>query len=331
MSNSTSARIETAFSQRLGVKHPIILAPMAGVAGGALAAAVSRAGGLGLIGGGYGDADFLEAQFDRAEDAAVGVGFISWSLAQRPSLLDAALSRRPVAVLLSFGDVTPYARKIKAAGSVLIVQVQSLEAAVKAREDGADIVVAQGTEAGGHGASRTIFSLLPAAVDALKDTPVIAAGGVADGRGLAAALTLGAAGALIGSRFYASEESLAPTQAKQEAVRASGDHTIRSSVFDTLRGLQWPAGYNLRSLKNDSTDRWHDNPEALERSLESAQRSFSRAVQDRDYRLAPVIVGEAVDLIRDVQSAQSIVDRLVAQAVESLRNPVNYSLLNCPD
>ncbi|MGB0865923.1 MAG: NAD(P)H-dependent flavin oxidoreductase [Granulosicoccaceae bacterium] len=326
MSHTTACRINTKFTDLMGVDHPIVLAPMAGVSGGALAAAVGRAGGLGLIGGGYGDASFIEREFALAAGEQVGVGFITWSLAQKPELLDQALNQKPKAVMLSFGDISPFSAKIKKAGATLLVQVQNLEQAHQAAGLGADIIIAQGTEAGGHGASRATLPLVPAVVDDLQNTPILAAGGIADGRGLAASLTLGASGVLMGSRFYACEESLAPVEAQRTAVQASGDNTIRSSVFDTLRGLDWPAPYNLRSLVNTSTQQWHLQLPALERHLSTEQPKFRQAVDKRDFDIAPVIVGEGVDLIREVKPAQDIVQACIEEAIECLTKPQHYTI-----
>jgi nitronate monooxygenase len=168
---------------------------MAFAGGGALAAAVSRTGGLGLIGGGYGDPGWLGEQFDVAGDARVGVGFITWSLRKSPSLLTDILKRRPAAVMLSFGDPRPFIDEIRAAGATLICQCQDMEHVAAALDVGADVVVAQGAEAGGHGALRGTLTLVPEAADFIavqaSDTLLLAAGGIGDGRGLAAALVLG--------------------------------------------------------------------------------------------------------------------------------------------
>jgi nitronate monooxygenase len=201
--NAERAAIVTPLTVALGLRHPVVLAPMAGVSGGALAAAVSRAGGLGLIGGGYGDRDWLEREFAAAGDARVGTGFILWALERQPDLLDLALDRDPAAVFLSFGDFGRFAGRVRRAGIPLILQVQTLAQARAALDAGADILVAQGTEAGGHGGARATLPLVPAVVDIAGEVPVLAAGGIADGRGLAAALMLGAAGALCGTAFYA--------------------------------------------------------------------------------------------------------------------------------
>jgi nitronate monooxygenase len=157
--------LKTRLTQRLGIQHPVLLAPMGNVSGGALAGAVSAAGGLGMIGGGYGDRPWLEQQFAAAGNHRIGCGFITWSLARQPELLDLALLHRPAALMLSFGDPQPFAGKIKAAGALLICQIQTLPHLDDALRAGADIIVAQGSEAGGHGAQRATLPLVPQIVD----------------------------------------------------------------------------------------------------------------------------------------------------------------------
>ena len=181
--------IETALTRLLGIEHPILLAPMGSAAGGRLAAAVTNAGGLGLVGSGYASADTIRNELAEAGNARVGIGFITWALEKHPAALDVALDAKPVAVMLSFGDPTPYTKRIKAIGSKIICQVQTLEQAKQAADSGADVIIAQGAEAGGHrGMFLTdniaeqpgTFALVPQVVDAVK-VPVIAAGGSADG------------------------------------------------------------------------------------------------------------------------------------------------------
>ena len=149
-------KLSTAITRLLDIEHPVLLAPMGGVAGGALAREVSAAGGLGLIGAGYADPAFgygsdewIRGEFDKAGEHAIGIGFITWALAERPGALDAALECGPKAVMLSFGDIEPYAAKILGAGATLICQVQTLEDAREAAAKGARIIVAQGD--GGRG------------------------------------------------------------------------------------------------------------------------------------------------------------------------------------
>ena len=178
------ARPKNRLIEALHVRYPILSAPMAFAGGGALAAAVSRAGGLGLIGGGYGDPSWLEDQFKAAGGERVGVGFITWSLSQSPSLLTGVLRHRPELVMLSFGDPRPFADEIRDAGAKLAVQCQSINHVRDALDVKADIVVAQGSEAGGHGALRATLTLVPEAADLLAEhapeTHLVAAGGIGD-------------------------------------------------------------------------------------------------------------------------------------------------------
>ena len=314
--------IATRLTRRLGIRHPVLLAPMGSASGGRLAAAVSAAGGLGLIGGGYGDQAWIDEQFAAAGNQRVGCGFITWSLAKRPQLLPPVLARRPAAVMLSFGDPAPFAPAIQAAGAALICQVQTLAHARTALACGADIVVAQGAEAGGHGATRGLFPLLPAVVDlaaaARPETIVIAAGGIADGRGIAAALMLGAEGVLVGTRFYASEESLAHPNAKRRATEAGGDDTLRTTVIDLVRDLDWPAGFTARMIANRLTERWHGNEAALAAAKTVEIPRYEERRVAGDVSIAGVLAGEGIDLIHDVPSAGAIVERLVAEAEAAL-------------
>lgn len=311
--------IRTPLCDLFGIKHPVVLAPMAGVSGGALAAAVSHAGGLGLIGGGYGDAGWLTRGFDDAGDARVGVGFITWALARHPRLIDLALDRNPVALMLSFGDFRPFLERIRSTQSKIIVQVQTLDQARAAVDAGVDAIVAQGTEAGGHGGARATLPFVPAVVDIAQGVPVIAAGGIADGRGVTAALALGATGALCGTTFFASDESLASESAKQAALRASGDDTERSSVFDVARDLEWPSDWNLRTLRNTFTQQWSGDMAGLSQNLATERDRFNAAVAAEDTDIAPVIVGEAADLIYTRRSAKAILHDMMAQAEDRAR------------
>src|SRR5262245_53105431 len=223
--NRKNMAIQNRLTQTLGIERPVLLAPMDLVSGGRLAAAISHAGGLGLLGGGYGDGDWLDREWQRAGNARIGCGFITWSLAKRPQVLERALTHRPAAIMLSFGDPRPFAPAIRNAGARLICQVQTLPQAREAVEAGADVIVAQGTEGGGHGMSEPLFTLLPQVVDACPGAVVVAAGGIADGRGMAAALMLGAQGVLMGTRFYASQEAEGHAEAKRRIVEAEGDQT----------------------------------------------------------------------------------------------------------
>jgi nitronate monooxygenase len=315
--------ISTRLTEALRVKHPIILAPMDLVADGRLASVVSRAGGFGIIGGGYGDEAWLKREMDVAGDARVGVGFITWSMAKRPRLLDLALERRPPAIMLSFGDIRPHAEKIKRGGALLICQVQTLGQVKDAVVNGADILVAQGAEGGGHGISRSTFPLVPAVVDTAPNIPVAAAGGIGDGRGLAAALMLGADGVLIGTRFYASQEAAGFQEAKSRIVTASGDRTIRGILFDIARRNVWPAPYAGRVLCNDFSHHWYGREAQLLQHQDEEATRYDKARAERDYNTAAVIAGEVVDLISDIPPAAEIVRRMMTEAESLLARASN--------
>jgi nitronate monooxygenase len=253
---------------------------------------------------------------------AWGVGFITWSA--KPEALELALEHAPHAVMLSFGDPRPHARRAKAARCKLVCQVQDLAGARLAAEAGADVIVAQGTEAGGHGALRATLPLVPAVVDAVAPIPVVAAGGICDGRGLAAALMLGAEGVLVGTRFYASEEALGSGRAKARIAAGSGDETQRTRIFDIVRRLDWPAANTGRALRNRFVERWHGREGELERSLEAEAAAFKAAQRDGDFDTAMVWAGEGVDLIRSVDHAASIVASMAAEAERLLASTQRF-------
>ena len=310
--------LATRLTRRLNIRCPIVSAPMAFAAGGALAAEVSDSGGLGLIGGGYGDADWLDAQFDLAAGWRVGVGFITWSLANNPSLLTQVLQRQPVAVMLSFGDPRPFAAAIRAAGALLICQCQNLAHLGEALDAKADVIVAQGAEAGGHGALRGALSFVPEAADLIAarapETLLLAAGGIADGRGLAAALMLGADGVLVGTRFWASREALTPPRHLAAILAANGDATIRTRVVDIVRQFDWPAGFSARVQRNAFVARWHGHEDQLAHNVAVEGRRYREAVAAGDPDHAGVWFGEAAGVIDAIEPAAAIVERMIGQA-----------------
>jgi nitronate monooxygenase len=314
--------LRTRLTERLGIKHPILLGPMGMIAGGRLAAAVTDAGGLGLIGGGYGEEAWLAREFAAAGNRRVGCGFITWSMARDPRLLDLALEHAPAALMLSFGDPRPFAARIRDAGAVLICQVQTRDHTLAALDAGASIIVAQGTEAGGHGAVRSTLPLVPAIVDLVArrapEAIVVAAGGIADGRGLAAALMLGAEGVLVGTRFYACAESLGHQNAKARLVAAGAEDTMRTSTFDIVRGYDWPENFTGRALRNAFTDRWHGREADLAAAAAQEMPRYKAAVESADFATGVIFAGEAADLIADVPTAAEIVARMVTEAEAAL-------------
>ncbi|WP_329578963.1 nitronate monooxygenase [Streptomyces sp. NBC_01003] len=309
----------TAFTEMFDVRYPIALAPMGGSAGGALAAAVSRGGGFGILGGAFGDPEWLarEVPIVAGTDSPWGVGFLTWAI--DVAAVERALEYGPRAVMLSFGDPSPYAERVRRAGALLILQVTDLEEAEQAADLGADVIVAQGTESGGHGArhGRSTLPFVPAVVDLVDPVPVLAAGGIADGRGVAAALVLGAAGALIGTRFQATTEALVDPSITKAIVEGRGRDTERSSVLDIARGSRWPAKYPARTLGHPYLDQWRGREAELAADPQ-ARQNYQDDVARGAVPPLPVWAGEAVDLITDLPSAADLVPTLAAQTEEAL-------------
>lgn len=321
---------QSRFSRLFGLATPLALAPMALASGGALAAACARAGALGLVGGGYGELDWTRREYTAAlaqgPAERIGCGFITWKLDEDASALDWVLERRPRAVMLSFGDPSPYAGRIRASGAALVCQVQRMEQVPQAVAAGAQVIVAQGAEAGGHGMNalngRATITFVPELADWLArhapDTLLLAAGGIADGRGLAAARVLGADGALVGSRLWATQESLAPAGARQQALATDGDGTARSAVFDILRRKNWPAPYDFRCIRNELHRAWEERVDALRADPEAARADYAAGVAAGDFTRAHATVGEAVGLMWDLPGAEEVIARMTAQAREIL-------------
>src|SRR5262245_16984248 len=315
--------IATRLTERLDIVHPVVCAPMDVIAGGKLAAAVSGAGGLGFVGGGYADdAGWFEREFAAAGNQAVGCGFITWSLRNRPEFLEVAIARSPRAIFLSFDDPEPFAGRIKAAGILLFCQLQTLADAERAIDCGADIIVAQGTEGGGHGGTRATLTLVPEIADLIArrapQTLLCAAGGIADGRGLAAALMLGADGVVVGTRFWAATEALVHPSLHQAALAASGDDTVRQSVLDIVRKRAWPARYTGRVLKNAFVAEWLGREAELKEAGAEQVARYRAGAAAGDASIAATIVGAGVGLIGAIEPAAVILGRMVVEAEAQL-------------
>ncbi|MDQ1383788.1 MAG: nitronate monooxygenase, partial [Actinomycetota bacterium] len=252
--------LQTRLTELFGIDHPVLNAPMGGGdAPARLAAAVSEAGGLGLIGGTtVGGAEWLVEQIRIARqltDRPFGVGFIS-HLPNAAELMAAALREGVRIVAHSFSDPAPFVGDAHAAGAIVMCQVRTVEAARRAADCGVDVITAQGTEAGGHTGMISTLPLVPRVVDAVAPVPVVAAGGIADGRGIAAALMLGAEAVWIGTRFLATDECGVSDAYKARIMEATGDDTVLTDVFDLALGMPWPDGVSGRAIRNDFVDRW---------------------------------------------------------------------------
>lgn len=321
------------FAQAFALTTPIALAPMAFAGGGELAAACGKAGALALVGGAYGDLEWTRREYTLAVEllagdpqalARLGCGFITWRMERDRSALDWLLDQEhgPAALMLSFGDPRGVAKNVIARGIPLICQVQTIAQVPQAVEAGASVIVAQGGEAGGHGMNaldgRSTFTLVPEIADWLAanapEVQLLAAGGIADGRGLAAALMLGADGALVGSRLWAAEESLAPAAAIERAVAADGDGSARSVIFDILREKDWPAEYDFRALRNAIHRKWEGRIDELRADPAPAIADYKAGVASGDFDRAHVTVGEGTGLIRSSGGTADILGAIDAQA-----------------
>lgn len=305
-----------AFCERLGIEVPIINAPMAHIAGGALAASVASAGALGLIGGGYGDADWIRSQRRLTAGHDVGVGLITWRLAEQSDLVSRLVGDGVRIFFLSFGDPSPYAAKILRSGGRLICQIQSVSEAVRAIDVGADAIVAQGNEAGGHGRNNeSVSKLVPAIVDAVAPVPVLAAGGMTTGLDLAAMWSLGAAGVVLGTRMYATHEALDTDAVKRRLLQVDGSATVRTTVFDVLRGPEWPHGYNGRALRNATTDEWHDRLDELRTAAVGERDHYAVAKSAGDLSQRVIWAGAGVGRVERLQPAADVVREVFDQAL----------------
>jgi len=311
--------IRTPFAETLDLAYPVALAPMAAVAGGELASAVSNAGGLGLVGGGYGDPTWLQRELQIVSTQSHkkwGVGLITWNAT--PESVELALSYCPDVFFLSFGDPAAYIPTIINADCLVMCQVQEVDEACKAAELGAHVIVAQGAEAGGHGAVRATLPLVPTIVDAVAPTPVLAAGGIGDGRGIAAALALGAAGVVVGTRFCVAEEALMHPSAQRRLLVARGGDTMRTRVFDIVRDHDWPISYTGRALRNQFSTRWHGSDADLAQNAMERER-YQSAVEKSDFETALIWAGECVEMLDRVEPAATILDQMGTDAEVWLR------------
>lgn len=308
--------VTSRWSAAMKLDVPIVNAPMGGAAGGRLAAAVSRAGGLGMIGiGSSGSAPQLETHLRQLADLQrpFGIGLIEWVVKQDARLLDTALDARPALLAVSFGEDWDWVDRARDAGCVTATQVADVEAAQRAVDAGVQVLVARGSEAGGHGAPAVSTLPLLASILDRVDVPVLAAGGIASGRALAAVLAAGACGAWIGTAFAACEESLLPAGARQVLVDARADDTLTTRVFDVAFGYPWPAELPERVVRNAFTDLWDG------RTPDDAARAQLRdAIADDDFRVAPVNAGQGLDSVTAIEPAAAVIAKLCADARRAL-------------
>jgi nitronate monooxygenase len=312
--------IRTPLTRWFDLTTPVIGAPMAGVAGGALARAVSQAGGLGMIGvSGRHSAEFVTEQCAMPAEGRLpfGVGLMIWTLTDRPDLFEATVAAQPSLVSMSFGDPAPYVGPLHDAGIAVAAQVNTVADAQRAIDAGADVLVAQGTEAGGHTGQRALLPLLQEVLT-LTDRPVVAAGGIATGRAMAGMLVAGAAGVWVGTALLACTEGLNTGVARQRIREATGDETVLTRAFDVAEGIAWPERWPGRALVNDFSRAWHGREQELGDDA-AARQLVVEGRRTGDPAHAPLYAGEAVGLVTAERSATDVVRELDADAEKALR------------
>ena len=284
----------------------------------ALTAAVSEAGGIGIIGcADLGPAEIahVATEMRRLTDKPFGLNALVFldDEAGYAAMLDAG----PVLVSLSWPgrdqDIAGWVDRAHVMGSKVSVMAADVEDAVRGAEAGADVIVAQGTEGGGHVGWMGLSVLLPMVVDAVAPVPVVAAGGIADGRGLAAALAYGADGVLLGTRFLATAESGLPPNHKAAIVHSDGHDTVLTEIPDIISGKTWP-GAMSRARRNQLIERWAGQEWRLRQNRVDAAAKVNEARRAGDPEEAPLFYGQDAGLITDLPPAADIVDRIVHEA-----------------
>ncbi|NLU84055.1 nitronate monooxygenase [Rhodococcus sp. HNM0569] len=303
--------IETWLTRELGLEVPILGAPMGGRAGGRLAAEVTKAGGLGMLGAaGYATPEWIETESAVAKSAGdFGAGFMVWSLDQDDTALDLVLAQSPRIVSLSFGDPALYVRRVHEAGALVASQINDLDDLAVVEAAGVDIVIAQGAEAGGHTGHVATLPLLQEVLDATT-RPVLAAGGIGTGRGLAAVLAAGAQGALVGTALLASPETVGPEYARGKLVAARSTDTVYTSVFDRARNIAWPQRWGGRALANDFSRRWHGA-----QSFDGIEADYDGSDSD----LGVVYAGQIAGTVTAERPVADVVRALASDAEALLR------------
>ena len=320
--------LRTRFTELFGLTHPIMSAPMALHSGGRLAGAVTAAGALGSFGGinpGRGP-DWIEAEIATirsATDGPFAIGFITAFIPFFELLFHAALGAATPVIALSFGDPQPWLDEAKQSGARAMCQVQTLDEAAQAVDAGTDVLVVQGTEAGGHTGTMSLLPFLATAAQRWPDVPLLAAGGIADGRTLAAALTAGADGAWLGTAFLATPEAVEVHDVHKDLIVASdGGDTVFDLAYDIVSGLPWPAGIGTRLRRNRFTDDWAGR----EAELEARKAEFAAPPGSDPFGKAPdpdtdaVLYGQSAAFVDAVRPAADVVRTICADAEAILRN-----------
>jgi NAD(P)H-dependent flavin oxidoreductase YrpB (nitropropane dioxygenase family) len=315
--------IHTRICDLLGIRHPIVLGGMGGATSAPLVAAVSNAGALGTLGTSGMNAAALQTEAEairRATDKPFGVNHLLFEIDEERFAV--TLGARPAVAAFAWArpdqDLRSYFQRAHDAGCKVMHMAGEVGEAERAADAGADVIVAQGTEAGGHVAWMAAMPLVPMVVRAVAPLPVLAAGGIADGRGLAAALALGADGVLVGTRMMATHESPLHPNFKQAIVASDGHDTLLTEIPDLASGRVWP-GAMSRALRNAFIERWAGREWALRRDQRAAAQAVLEARKNGDADNAPLFIGQDAGLIDSIASAREIVESMAAEAEEIIR------------
>jgi len=297
-------------TEKFGLRVPVVGAPMANVSGGRLTAAISAAGGLGMLGAGSAvTADWIrtEGAVAAAGGKPYGVGLMAWAVKERPEHLDAVVELKPALVSLSFGDYTPYVETLQKEGIAVATQAGTVADAREAIDAGVDLIVARGAEAGGHGRNAVGSLPLLQAILELTDLPVLAGGGISGPRGLAAVLAAGAAGGWVGTAFITCQEALTKEPIRQRVIEADETDTVYGTVFDAASRAGWPDEFGGRALRNAYFDRWAGREEDL-KADDAGHADYVDGTRSADPARASIYAGQGVGAITGQPTAAEVVD-----------------------
>jgi enoyl-[acyl-carrier protein] reductase II len=304
-----------------GVEVPIILAPMGTCTSAELAAAVSNAGGLGGIGTLFRSFAAIKRDIDMVQRLTQR----PFTINHIPQTLDAeafryTLQARPAVISFTLADPGDLVRQAHDAGARVMVQVTTVDQALQAAERGADVISAQGSESGGYCGEVSTMTLVPQVVDAVSPIPVIASGGIFDGRGIAAALVLGAAGVNIGTRFIASKEAPAPQEWKQAIVDAKSEQAMKAEVLNDITPLPGTAGFKtvLRSLPTDFLTEWSGKRDEARRERDRLRGQIVSTTQAGRQHECLLTAGQTAGGIKEILSVNEIMHKLVTEAEAAL-------------
>jgi nitronate monooxygenase len=255
----------------------------------------------------------LATELTLAGQTRLGIGLVDWVIRDQPDLLDTALAARPALLSVSFGTDLSWVERTHAAGILAATQVYDVETARRAQDAGMDVLVARGAEGGGHGEIRlATLPLLDSVLDAVT-VPVLAAGGIASPRSLAAVLAAGAAGAWLGTCLSACPEALTGDSARRALIAAAATDTVATRAFDVGQRLDWPARFPSRVLRNDFAGRWAGREETLADD-EQAAAELAAGIAAEDQRIAPVDAGQGVGLLSDSRPVGMVLHELCTGA-----------------